>query len=90
MTLAEFAEAFGAIEPAPWQKKAMDDLATAVRVADKVKLPLNRRSYLRIHPFRHPFYDEPRHRPVQGGHMVKDCRTGEVHEPLIRRREPWE
>lgn len=36
------------------------------------------------------FDDEPRTRPIQGGWLEKDTLTGEVHEPLTRRKEDWE
>lgn len=30
---------------------------------------------------------EPRSRPIQGGWLEKDTTTGEVHEPVLQRRE---
>jgi len=35
-------------------------------------------------------WEEPRSRPIQGGWLEKDTMTGEVHEPVLQRREEGE
>ena len=73
MSLSEFASRFG-FTITPFQERM-------IRAIEEGQLSLPIRGCRRV--------SLDYKRPIAGGWLEKDTLTGEVHEPLLQRREDW-